>query len=231
VDAVAAGLGADVDDRVADAARPAVEDAVGADDAAGEGVDEDVAVVGAVEGELAADGRDADAVAVAADAGDDAAEEGRGARVVGAAEAEGVEVGDGPGAHGEDVAEDAADPGGRALVGLDEGGVVVRLHLEDGGEAVPDVDHAGVLPGALDDAGALGGQAGEVDAGALVRAVLAPHHAEHAELGVRRLAAEPGHDAGVLLRRELVRSHELGRDRRVAGEGPGGALVCHRAGW
>ena len=49
VDAVAAGLGADVEDGVADAAGAAVEDAIGARDAAGEGVDEDVAVVGLVE--------------------------------------------------------------------------------------------------------------------------------------------------------------------------------------
>ena len=61
--------------RVADAARAPVEDAVGARDAAGEGVDEDVAVVARVELQLAADGRHADAVAVAADAGDDAAQE------------------------------------------------------------------------------------------------------------------------------------------------------------
>ena len=37
----------------------------------------------------------------------------------------------GPRAHGEDVAHDAADAGRRALVGLDVGGVVVALHLED----------------------------------------------------------------------------------------------------
>ena len=49
VDAVAPGLRADVEHRVADAAGAAVEDAVGARDAAGERVDEDVAVVGRVE--------------------------------------------------------------------------------------------------------------------------------------------------------------------------------------
>jgi hypothetical protein len=48
-------------------------------------------------------------------------------------------------AHGEDVAQDAADAGRRALIGLDEGRVVVALHLEDGGVAVADVDDAGVL--------------------------------------------------------------------------------------
>src|SRR5262249_3684238 len=95
VDAVAASLGADVDHRVSNAARPAVKDAIGADDAAGEGVDEDVAVIGLVEEELAADRRDTDAVAIASDARDDAAEQGRRAGVIRAAEAEGVHVGDG----------------------------------------------------------------------------------------------------------------------------------------
>ena len=92
MDAVAPGLRADVEDRVADAARAPVEDAIGARDAAGERVDEDVAVVAAVELDLAADGGHADAVAVAADAGDHAAQELGRARVIGAAEAERVEA-------------------------------------------------------------------------------------------------------------------------------------------
>jgi hypothetical protein len=64
----------------------------------------------------------------------------------------------GPRAHGEDVAQDAADAGRRALVGLDERGVVVALHLEDRGQPVADVDDAGVLAGALDDPRRLGRQ-------------------------------------------------------------------------
>jgi hypothetical protein len=54
---------------------------------------------------------------------------------------------DGSGAHGEDVAQDAADAGRRALVGLDIGGVVVALHLEDHRLSVADIDHARVLAG------------------------------------------------------------------------------------
>ena len=92
MDAVAPGLGADVEDRVADARGASVEDAIGARDAAGERVDQDVAVVAGVELHLAADGGHADAVAVAADAGDHAAEELRRARMIGAAEAERVEA-------------------------------------------------------------------------------------------------------------------------------------------
>ena len=145
VDAVAAGLRADIDDRVPDAGRGRVEDLVGLRDADGHRVDEDVAVIGAVEIDLAADGRDADAIAVAADAVDDARDQVAHLRMVGPAEAQRVEVRDRARAHGEDVAQDSADAGRRALVGLDVGRVVVALHLEDGRVAVADVDDAGIL--------------------------------------------------------------------------------------
>ena len=75
-----------------------------------------------------------------------------------AAEAQRVEVGDRPRAHGEHVAQDAADAGGRALIRLDEARVVVALHLEDGGEPVADIDHAGILARPVDHPGRLGRQ-------------------------------------------------------------------------
>ena len=84
--------------------------------------------------DLAADRRHAEGIAVAADAGDDAGDEMAGLRMVRRAEAQRVQRRDRPRAHGEDVAQDAADAGRRALIGLDEGGVVVALHLEDDGE-------------------------------------------------------------------------------------------------
>ena len=77
--------------------------------------------------------------------------------MIGRAEAERVEIGDRARAHGEHVAHDAADPGRRALVGLDVARVVVALHLEDGAIAVAEVDDAGVLARALDDLRAGGG--------------------------------------------------------------------------
>src|SRR5580698_8686890 len=58
-----------------------------------------------------------------------------------------------------------------------------------------------------------------VRAARLVRAVLAPHDAEDAELGVGRLAAERSQDAAVLLVGELVLLDEGGRDRRVVWHG------------
>ena len=233
VDAVAAGLGADVDDGVADAGGLGVEDFVDADQAEGEGVDEGIAGVAGLEAGFAAEVGDAEAVAVAGDAGDDAVEMGGGAascvvRCVGrlrrkGAEAEGVHDGERAGVHGEDVAQDAADAGGCALVGLDVAGVVVGFDLEGAGPAVADVDDAGVLAGALDDgagaggARAAGGQALEVDAGGLVGTVLRPHDGEDAELGERGGAAHQRFDAGVLVGRDAVRLQQRGSDVRWRG--------------
>ena len=52
---------------------------------------------------------------------------------------------DSQGADREDVAQDAADAGGRALERLDGAGMVVRLDLERARQAVAHVDGAGVI--------------------------------------------------------------------------------------
>ena len=60
-------------------------------------------------------------------------------------------------------------------------------------------------PGPLHDQFAARGQALQMNAGRFVRAVLAPHHAENAEFGQRRLAtAEQLLDFFVFLRRDAV---------------------------
>ena len=110
-------------------------------------VHEAVAAVGRVEDRLAADGRDADAVPVVGDSGNGPLE-----RPVRRAEAQSVEQRDRPRAHGDDVAQDPADAGRRALERLDRGGVVVALDLERDGEPLAEVDHAGVLARALEHA-------------------------------------------------------------------------------
>ena len=120
-------------------------------------VDQRVVAVGLVEHDLAADGRHTDGVAVTRDARHDAFGDPPAAGVVERAEAERVHDRDRSGPHGEDVAEDAADAGGRALVGLDGRRVVVALDAEGGGDAVADVDDAGVLARSDEDP-ALGGQ-------------------------------------------------------------------------
>ena len=144
-DAVAAGAGAEQDDLVAEALGLGQPDVLVLHDADAQRVDQRVAGVAVVEEQLAADVGQAQAVAVAADAGDDAGQHAGGVGGVGAAEAQRVHDGDRAGAHGEDVADDAADPGGRALVRLDVARVVVRLDLEGDRVAVADVDDAGVL--------------------------------------------------------------------------------------
>ena len=71
--------------------------------------------------------------------------------MVGAAETQRIEQRDRPCPHREHVAQDAAHSGRRALVGLDEGGMVVALDLEDDRLAVADIDDPGILAGTADD--------------------------------------------------------------------------------
>ena len=248
VNAVAAGLCAHIDDRVAGAGGLGVEDFVFADEAESEGVDQRIAAVAGLEFGFAAEVGHAEAVAVAGDAADDAFEDGvilvMSSRLftccVGdpwnqigdGAEAERIHDGERPRAHGEDVAQNAADAGGRALVGLDVAGVVVRLDLEGAGPAVAHVDDAGVFAGPLHDAIAFGGQALEMHAARLVGAVLAPHHAVDAEFGEGWRAAKSRENAVVLLRSDAVLGQQLRGDgdwlRNDCGGGSGhrGCLHC-----
>lgn len=201
-DAVAAGAGAVEDHLVTGPGGLGQVDVLVLHHADAAGVDERVALVAGVEDDLAADVRQAEAVPVAADARDDARQDPPGVGVVGRTEAQRVDDRDRAGTHGEDVADDAADAGGRALVGLDVRGVVVRLHLE--GDRVPlaDVDHTGVLADA-DEHRVVGGdllaELLEVDLAALVGAVLGPHHGVHGELGAGGTAAQDLADPGVLV--------------------------------
>ena len=187
------------------------------EDADGHDVDQRVLRVARMEDKLAADRRHAHAVAVAADPADHAAHQVAGPRRGRIAEAERIEDGDRSGAHREDVAQDAADAGGGALVRLDGARVVVRLELERHGQAVADADHAGVLARARHHAGAGGRERPQQRPAALVRAVLAPHHAEHGELEVVRVAAEAGADGVQLLVGEAERAVE--RRRFALGDG------------
>ena len=151
VDAVAPGLGADIDDRIADARGGRIEDLVGLGDADGHRVDQDVAVIGAVEIDLAADRRHADAIAVAADAvrprpRSGAASSGWSGRPKRSA----LRLATGRAPIVNTSRRMPPTPGRRALIGLDVAGVVVALHLEDRRLAVADVDHAGILARAAD---------------------------------------------------------------------------------
>ena len=197
-DAVAAGRGAEQDDEVARAGGARAHELVRAQEADAERVDERVVAVGRVEDRLAGDVRDADAVAVAADAAHDPAEQLARALLVERAEPQRVAERDRARAHREDVAQDPADAGGRALVRLDGRGVVVALDLEGDREAVADVDHAGVLTRALQHARAVRGQAPQLETRVLVAAMLRPEQREDGQLEVVRSTLERLLDLRVL---------------------------------
>ena len=166
----------------------------------------------------AAHRRHAEGIAIAADAGDHAVDKMARLRMRRRAERQRVQAGDRPRAHGEHVAQDAADAGRRALIGLDVARVVVALHLEHAGEPVADVDDTGILARPLDHPRALGRQRAQMDLGRFVRAVLVPHRRENAELGERRLAADQLQNAVVFVRLEAVFGDQLGRDARFVAD-------------
>ena len=132
--------------------------------------------------------------------------------MTGLAKSQQIQTGDGPGAHREDVAQNAADPGRRALIGFDERRVVVALHLEDAGVAVADVDHAGVLAGAANHPGGLGRQLAQMNARRLVGTVFVPHGREDAQLGKARGAADQLEYPLIFVGLEPVRGGEFGVD-------------------
>ena len=217
-DAVAAGAGAVQDDPVAGPARLGEVQVLVPQHADAERVHQRVAGVGLVEDGLAADVRQAEAVAVAADAGHDPRQHPMGVGGVERPEPQRVHHRHRAGAHREDVADDAADAGGRTLVGLDVRRVVVALHLERDRVALADVDDAGVLADAGEHlAGARLlrdlGELLEVHLGGLVGAVLAPHHRVHRQLGAGRPAPEDLADAGVLVGLQPQRRPRAARAR------------------
>jgi len=191
VNAVASGLGPDIDHRVALAGRARIENLIFAHQAERERVHQRIARVARLKFRLAAEIRHAEAVSVGGDSADHAFENGvilvefgpcgvslcgnsrpglsSGAWLGGRAgpnrpEAQRIHHRDRARAHGEDVAQDAADAGSCALKRLDKRRVVVRLDLEGAGPAIADVDDAGVLARPLHHAAAARGQALEVHA-------------------------------------------------------------------
>src|SRR5690606_18314192 len=81
--------------------------------------------------------------------------------------------------------------------------------------AVPDVDDAGVLAGALEDPGRFRREHAEERFRVLVSAVLGPERAEHAQLREGRRSAQRFDDALVLLLAQAVLRHQLGRNLRL----------------
>jgi hypothetical protein len=104
------------------------------------------------EGDLAADGWNADAVAVSGDAGDNAFQVTPHTWVLEGSESQRVHQRDGPRTHREDVTNDAPNAGGSPLIRLYKRRMVVRFDLEDRSEAVADIDGAGVFARTLQHA-------------------------------------------------------------------------------
>ena len=198
-DPVPPGRGAEQDCEVPDSFSAREHEPVHREHTQTQHVHQRVASVAVVEDELAAHRRDADRVAVAADAADDTFEQVPRARIVEWPEPEWVHERDRPRPHREDVADDPADARRRALVRLDGRWMVVTLDAHRDREAVAHVDHARALTRADEHPRRLGGKASEVRPGRLVRAVLGPHHRVHRELEVGRLAFELGHHGGELV--------------------------------
>ena len=181
-----------------------------------------------MEAHLAAHGRHAEAVAIAPDPFDHAMHEALGLGMRDFAEGQRVHCRDGPRAHGEDVTQDAAHAGCRALIGFDVGRVVVAFHLEDDALAVADVDDARVLAGAADDLRAFGGQGAQPFLRRLVGAMLVPHGREDAEFGKIRIAIQNAQNVRVFVRFDPVRCDDLFGDLRLGGHArvPFKAIAC-----
>src|SRR6185437_6282310 len=148
---------------------------------------------------LPTDGRHSKRIAVAANACNDAGYEMTRFGVFRRAEGQRVETSDRARAHREDIAQDAADAGGRALIRLDVTRMVVALHLENHRLAVTDVDDPGVFARSLDHPGRLGRQSAQMDARGFVRAMLVPHRGENPELSERRHSPDQFQDALILV--------------------------------
>ena len=178
------------DDEIPRPGRGSPGDPVGGQEPDTHRVDEHVVTVCVVEDGLASDRGHADRVSVRADPCDRAVEP-----RVAVREAEPVEQRDRPRTHGDDVAEDAADPGRGSLERLDCRRMVVALDLEADGLAVAEIEHARVLTWALQHAFTRRGKPLQQEGRVLVAAVLRPEEREHRQLEVIRVALEQLHDA------------------------------------
>ena len=114
-------------------------------DTHGQCVDQWVSLVDRVEDGFATNVGQAQAVAVTADSADYAVNHACRVRVVDLAKTQLVHDGNRAGTHGDDVANDTANTGGRTLVGLNVGRVVVRFDLERYSPAFTDVHNTSVF--------------------------------------------------------------------------------------
>ena len=222
VNPVAPRFRADVNHRIAHAARLREEKLLASRDPQRQRIHQRIIRIARLENHFAANRRDAKAVAVKSDPANHAVENppvprnlfagsvSRGRSRVDRPESQRIEHRNRPRAHRENIAQDSADARRRALKRLDEARMVVRFDLEHRHEPVADVDHARIFARPLHHVRPARRQLLQVNARRFVRAVLAPHHAENAKLGEVRIAPENLLDACVFVGGEAV----LGRDLR-----------------
>ena len=146
------------------------------------GVDQGVLVIATVKIDFSAHGGDAQAFAIVGNAADSPLEEPSAALQAQVPEAQGIEDGHRPRPHGKDIANNPPHSGGGAVVGLHRRGVVVALNLKGNSQPFAGADYPGILPGALNHLGPLGGQSLEQVAGMLITTVLRPHDADEGQL-------------------------------------------------
>ena len=160
------------------------------DDSGRKRIHERILLVAVVKVDFATNRRNSEAVAVVANSLDHAVDQPLGAVGVRITEAQRVQLRNRTGAHRENVAVDSAHASRGALVRLHGRRVVVRLNFERAGKSVANVDESGILFAGLGEhVRTLFGQRLQPHNRVFVRAVLAPHHRIHAELG------EVGHAA------------------------------------
>src|ERR1700690_2218156 len=106
--------------------------------------------------------------------------------------------------------------------------MIVRFDLEGAGPPISDVDDARVLPRPLHDATAARRQPLQMHAGRFVGAVLAPHHAEDAQLGDGGLTTSKKlFNLLVFFRRKAVLLDDLWSNGKSRGGGHEETLLSH----
>ena len=118
---------------------------------------------------LTANGRYANAIAIAPNARNDALYQMLHLRMVGPPETQRVHIGHWPRAHGEHIAQDAAYARRCALIRFDVRRVIMRFHFEDSGElgaiwTFANVDNARIFAGTANDPRGLRRQFLQMDA-------------------------------------------------------------------
>ena len=181
------------------------------------GVYQRVAFVALVEIHLAGHGRNAEAISVMRNAADHASEEPSHLAIIQLAKAQGVDRAHRARAHGENIADNPAHTCGRPLEWLHRAGMIMALDLERNRQIIANIENARIfLAGSYQHAGGFHRKPLEQRTCVFVRAMLAPHHTENAQLREIRFATDDLLNALVFLRRKTVFGDQLRRDGRVS---------------